>query len=89
MRALSLMRHFMPGIPHVPAPSLLCGIGVLVSKCLNAPLVFTDQELREQGGNCFFTGQMSGRELSAAFASADVFVMPPDSDTRHSASVTL
>ena len=31
--------------------------------------------------NTVFTGQLSGNDLSAAFASADVFVMPSDSET--------
>ena len=39
MRALSLMWRFKPEILHVSTPSLLCGIGVLSSKCLNVPLV--------------------------------------------------
>lgn len=33
------------------------------------------------GTNTVFTGQLSGDELSQAFASADVFVMPSDSET--------
>merc|ERR1740139_1893999 len=41
------------------------------------------EELEEyfKGTNTVFTGQMGGDELSAAFASADVFVMPSDSET--------
>ena len=40
-------------------------------------------ELKElfQGSNCVFTGQLSGQELSAAFASAGVIVIPSDSGT--------
>ena len=34
-----------------------------------------------KGTNTVFTGQMSGDDLSAAFASADAFVMPSDSET--------
>lgn len=34
-----------------------------------------------EGTNTVFTGQMSGDDLSAAFASADAFVMPSDSET--------
>lgn len=42
-----------------------------------------EQELHEHfnGTNTVFTGQMSGDALSQAFASADVFVMPSDSET--------
>lgn len=42
-----------------------------------------EEELHEyfKGTNTVFTGQMSGDELSSAFASADVFVMPSDSET--------
>lgn len=41
------------------------------------------EELHEyfEGTNTVFTGQMSGDDLSAAFASADAFVMPSDSET--------
>lgn len=34
-----------------------------------------------EGTNTIFTGQISGDDLSSAFASADVFVMPSDSET--------
>ena len=34
-----------------------------------------------KGTKTFFTGQLSGDELSSAFASADAFVMPSDSET--------
>lgn len=41
------------------------------------------EELHEhfKGTNTVFTGQLSGDELSSAFASADTFVMPSDSET--------
>lgn len=41
------------------------------------------EELHEyfEGTNTHFTGLMSGDDLSAAFASADAFVMPSDSET--------
>jgi sulfoquinovosyltransferase len=41
------------------------------------------EELHEyfKGTNTIFTGQMSGDDLSSAFASADAFVMPSDSET--------
>ena len=41
------------------------------------------EELREyfEGTKTVFTGQLSGDELSSAFASADAFVMPSDSET--------
>ena len=40
-------------------------------------------ELRKyfKGTNTVFTGQMSGDDLSASFASADAFIMPSDSET--------
>ena len=34
-----------------------------------------------KGTNTVFTGQLSGDDLSAAFASADTFIMPSDSET--------
>jgi len=34
-----------------------------------------------EGTNTVFTGQMSGDDLSSAFASADAFIMPSDSET--------
>jgi len=34
-----------------------------------------------EGTNTVFTGQLGGDELSAAFASADAFIMPSDSET--------
>merc|ERR1712161_123274 len=42
-----------------------------------------EDELHEYftGTNTVFTGQLSGDDLSKAFASADVFVMPSDSET--------
>jgi len=42
-----------------------------------------EEELKEyfKGTNTVFMGQMSGDDLSAAFSSADVFVMPSDSET--------
>ncbi|KAL7472594.1 hypothetical protein ACHAXS_012977 [Conticribra weissflogii] len=42
-----------------------------------------EDELKEyfQDTNTVFTGQLSGDELSSAFASADVFMMPSDSET--------
>lgn len=42
-----------------------------------------EEELKEyfKGTNTIFMGQMSGDDLSSAFASADVFVMPSDSET--------
>ncbi len=41
------------------------------------------EELHEhfKGTNTVFTGQMSGDDLSSAFASADAFMMPSDSET--------
>lgn len=41
------------------------------------------EELQEhfKGTNTVFTGQLSGDELSASFASADAFIMPSDSET--------
>jgi len=42
-----------------------------------------EKELQEhfQNTNTVFTGQLSGDDLSAAFASADTFIMPSDSET--------
>jgi len=42
-----------------------------------------EEELKEhfKGTDTVFTGQLSGDELSSAFASADVFMMPSDSET--------
>lgn len=42
-----------------------------------------EAELKEmfKGTNTVFTGQLSGDDLSAAFASGDCFVMPSDSET--------
>lgn len=42
-----------------------------------------EEELKEyfEGTNTVFTGQLTGDDLSAAFASADVFLMPSDSET--------
>ncbi|EED87466.1 predicted protein, partial [Thalassiosira pseudonana CCMP1335] len=42
-----------------------------------------EEELKEyfKDTNTVFTGQLSGDELSSAFASADVFMMPSDSET--------
>jgi len=42
-----------------------------------------EEELHEyfKGTNTVFTGQMSGDDLSASFASADAFIMPSDSET--------
>ncbi|EEC43145.1 glycosyl transferase, group 1 [Phaeodactylum tricornutum CCAP 1055/1] len=42
-----------------------------------------EEELHDyfKGTNTVFTGQLDGDELSSAFASADVFVMPSDSET--------
>lgn len=42
-----------------------------------------EDELKEyfKGTNTVFTGQLSGDELSSAFASADAFMMPSDSET--------
>lgn len=42
-----------------------------------------EEELKKhfKGTNTVFTGQLSGDDLSSAFASADVFMMPSDSET--------
>jgi sulfoquinovosyltransferase len=42
-----------------------------------------EEELHEhfKGTNTVFTGQLNGDELSSAFASADAFIMPSDSET--------
>mmetsp|Transcript_479 Transcript_479/g.617 ORF Transcript_479/g.617 Transcript_479/m.617 type:complete len:325 (+) Transcript_479:104-1078(+) len=56
------------------------GSGVRLCIVGNGPQA---EELHEyfEGTNTVFTGQMGGDDLSAAFASADAFVMPSDSET--------
>lgn len=60
----------------------------VLEKCPGARLCIVGQgpqeeELKEyfKGTDTVFTGQLSGDELSSAFASADVFMMPSDSET--------
>ncbi len=38
-------------------------------------------ELYFRGTNCFFTGYLQGKALASAYASADVFVMPSETET--------
>ena len=58
---------------HYQIPTRLCIVG-------SGP---QDEELRDyfQGTPTIFLGRMDGLELSQAFASGDIFVMPSDSET--------
>ena len=60
-------------LQQMPSNTRLCIVGAGPQK----------EELEEWFANekVVFTGQLSGDDLSAAFASADVFVMPSDSET--------
>ena len=60
-------------LQKMPPNTRLCIVGAGPQK----------EELEEWFANdpVVFTGQLSGNDLSAAFASADVFVMPSDSET--------
>lgn len=66
------LKHIKPILERMPN-ARLCIVG-------GGPQA---EELHEYfaGTNTVFTGQMSGDDLSSAFASADAFVMPSDSET--------
>lgn len=57
-------------------------LGPKVRLCLVGTGPYED-ELKDhfEGTNTVFTGQLGGDELSSAFASADAFIMPSDSET--------
>lgn len=67
------LKDIRPMLEKMPANTRLCIVG-------KGP---QEKELQEyfRGTNTVFTGQLSGDELSAAFASGDAFVMPSDSET--------
>mmetsp|Transcript_4418 Transcript_4418/g.6296 ORF Transcript_4418/g.6296 Transcript_4418/m.6296 type:complete len:484 (+) Transcript_4418:120-1571(+) len=75
-------------VGRLGAEKRLKDIKPMLEKMPNARLCIVGKgpqadELHEhfKGTNTVFTGQMGGDDLSAAFASADVFVMPSDSET--------
>ena len=75
-------------VGRLGAEKRLKDIKAMLQKMPNARLCIVGtgpqkEELEEyfSGEKAFFTGQLSGDDLSAAFASADVFVMPSDSET--------
>jgi len=59
---------------NMPADTRLCFVGAGTQE-EELRLYFADED------RCEFTGQLEGDELSQAFASADVFCMPSDSET--------
>jgi sulfoquinovosyltransferase len=67
------LKDLRPVLQKMPTNTRLCIVGAGPQK----------EELEEWFTNekVVFTGQLSGDDLSAAFASADVFVMPSDSET--------
>ena len=75
-------------VGRLGAEKRLKDIKAMMKKMPNARLCIVgkgpqEDELQEhfKGTKTVFTGQLSGDELSSAFASADVFVMPSDSET--------
>lgn len=75
-------------VGRLGAEKRLKDIKAMMEKMPNARLCIVgkgpqESELKEwfKGTKTVFTGQLSGDDLSAAFASADVFVMPSDSET--------
>jgi sulfoquinovosyltransferase len=75
-------------VGRLGAEKRLKDIKAMMEKMPNARLCIVgkgpqEAELKEwfKGTKTVFTGQLSGDDLSAAFASADVFVMPSDSET--------
>lgn len=75
-------------VGRLGAEKRLMDIKPMLEKLPNARLCIVgkgpqENELKEwfAGTNTVFTGQISGDTLSEAFASADVFVMPSDSET--------
>ena len=65
------LKDIKPVLEKLGAGARLCFVGT-------GPM---EEELKEhyKGTNTVFTGQLSGDELSSAFASADAFMMPSDS----------
>eukprot|EP00804_Cyclotella_cryptica_P023168 CCRYP_000371-RA/>CCRYP_000371-RA protein AED:0.05 eAED:0.05 QI:348/1/1/1/1/1/3/259/490 len=75
-------------VGRLGAEKRLKDIKPILEKLPNARLCIVgkgpqEDELKEyfKGTNTVFTGQLTGDDLSAAFASADVFLMPSDSET--------
>lgn len=75
-------------VGRLGAEKRLKDIKAMLAKMPNARLCLVgggpqEEELKNhfKGTNTVFTGQLSGDELSQAFASADTFVMPSDSET--------
>ena len=75
-------------VGRLGAEKRLKDIKPILEKLPNARLCIVgkgpqEEELKEyfKGTNTVFTGQLTGDDLSAAFASADVFMMPSDSET--------
>jgi sulfoquinovosyltransferase len=92
MRAKMTDNHpddfLMVYVGRLGAEKRLKDIKAMLKKMPNARLCIVgtgpqEDELKEhfQGTKTVFTGQLSGDELSNAFASADAFVMPSDSET--------
>lgn len=74
-------------VPAVPAPASPISQGVL-ERTPGARLAFVgdgparaELEAHFAGTPTFFAGMLRGEELSAAYASADVFVMPSETET--------
>ena len=67
------LKDIKPMLEQMPSNTRLCIVG-------KGP---QEDELHKHfaGTNTVFTGQLSGDELSQAFASADAFIMPSDSET--------
>jgi len=67
------LKDLKPVLQRMPPNTRLCFVG-------KGP---QEDELKEffKGTNTVFTGQLHGDDLSKAFASADVFLMPSDSET--------
>lgn len=75
-------------VGRLGAEKRLMDIKPMLEKMPNARLCLVgkgphteDLKKHFKGTNTYFTGQMGGDDLSKAFASADVFVMPSDSET--------
>mmetsp|Transcript_29126 Transcript_29126/g.42974 ORF Transcript_29126/g.42974 Transcript_29126/m.42974 type:complete len:485 (-) Transcript_29126:235-1689(-) len=75
-------------VGRLGAEKRLKDIKPMLEKMPNARVCFVgkgpaEQELKEhfKGTKTVFTGQLSGDKLSSAFASADAFIMPSDSET--------
>lgn len=72
-KRLQQLRHTLDNIPHASLAIVGGGPSLPRFQSEFADLV--------SAGRVVFTGMMKGAELSCAFASADIFVMPSDSET--------